>query len=37
MNMSCHTHESGMSHIRMSHVTHMNESCHMYQRVIPHL
>jgi len=26
-----------MSHIWMSHVTHMNESCHKYQWVMPHI
>ena len=30
MNESCHTYEWVMSHIWMSHVTHMNESCHIY-------
>ena len=28
---SCHTNERGISHMRMSHVTHMNESCHTYE------
>jgi len=27
---SCHTYEWVMSHIWLSHVTHMNESCHIY-------
>jgi len=31
MNESCHTYEWVMSHIWMSHVTHMNESCHTYE------
>jgi len=26
-----HTHEKGMSHIRMNHVTHVNESCQTYE------
>ena len=26
-----------MSHIRMSHVTHMNESCHTYEWVMSHI
>ena len=30
MNDSCHTSEWVMSHILMSHVTHLNESCHTY-------
>ena len=33
-------HTSGewvMSHIWMSHVTHMNESCHTHERVMPHI
>jgi len=34
---SCHTYEWVMSHIRMSHVTHMNESCHTYERVMSHI
>jgi len=32
MNESCHTYEWVMSHIWMSHVTHMNESCHEWIR-----
>jgi len=32
-----HTYEWVMSHIWMSHVTHMNESCHAYERVMPHI
>jgi len=32
----CHTHEWVMSHLWMSHVTHMNESCHTYEWVMPH-
>jgi len=34
MNESCHTYEWVMSHIWMSHVTHMNESCHTYEWVM---
>jgi len=34
---SCHTHEWVMSHIWMSHVTHMNESCHTYEWVMSHI
>ena len=40
--MSCHTwtshdtRERCMSHIWMSHVTHMNESCHTYEWVMSH-
>jgi len=29
--VSCHTYEWAVSHIWMSHVTHMNESCHTYE------
>ena len=36
MNESCHTYEWVMSHIWMSHVTHMNESCHTYEWVMPY-
>jgi len=31
MNEPCHTYEWAMSHIWMSHVTHMNDSCHKYE------
>ena len=31
---SCHTYEWVMSHIWMSHVTHLNESCHTYECVM---
>jgi len=31
MKWSCHTYGWVMSHIWMSHVTHMNESCHTYE------
>ena len=31
MNESCHTYEWVMSHIWISHFTHMNESCHTYE------
>ena len=31
MNESCHTYESVMSHVRMSHVTYINGSCHTHQ------
>ena len=34
---SCHTYEWVMSHIWMSHVTHMNESCHIYEWVMSHI
>jgi len=37
MNQSCHTYEWVMSHIWMSHVTHMNESCHTYESVMSHI
>jgi len=37
MNESCHTYEWVMSHLWMSHVTHMNESCHTYEWVMSHL
>ena len=37
MNESCHTCEWVMSHIWMSHVTHMNESCHTYEWVMSHV
>jgi len=30
---SCHTYEWVMSHIQMSHVTHMNVSCHLWLRL----
>ena len=33
-NESCHTYESAMSQIWMSHVTHMNESCRTYEWVM---
>jgi len=36
MNESCHTYEWVMSHIWMSHVTHMNESCHTYEWGMSH-
>jgi len=32
-----HTYERVMSHVWMSHVTHMNESCHTYEWVLSHL
>jgi len=32
----CHVYEWVMSHIWMSHVTHMNESCHTYEWVMSH-
>jgi hypothetical protein len=31
------THITVMSHIRMSRVTHLNESCHTYERVMAHI
>jgi len=31
------TYEGVMSHIWMSHVIHMNESCHTYEWVMPHI
>ena len=31
MNASCHTYECITSHIWMSHVTHIDESCHAYE------
>jgi len=34
---SCHTYESVMSYIWMSHVTHTNESCHRYESVVSHI
>ena len=37
MNESCHTYEQVMSHIWMSHVTHLYESCHTYERVLSHI
>jgi len=37
MNESCHTYEWVMSHIWMSHVTHINESWHVYERVMSHI
>jgi len=37
MKESCHTYEWVMSHIWMSHVTHMDESCHTYERVMSHI
>ena len=37
MNESCHTYEWVMSHIWISHVTHMNESCHTYEWVMSHI
>jgi len=37
ISMSCHTYEWVMSHIWMSHVTHMNESCHTYEWVMSHI
>jgi len=33
----CEWYEWGMSHIWMSHVTHMDESCHTYQWVLSHI
>jgi len=35
--MSCHTYEWVMSHIWMSHVTHMNESCLTHEWVMSHM
>ena len=32
-----HTHTSVMSHVWMSHVTHMNASCHTYDWVVSHI
>ena len=37
MNESGHTYEWVISHIWMSHVTHMNESCHTYEWVRSHI
>ena len=37
MNKPCHTCEWVMSHIWISHVTHMNESCHTYEWVMSHI
>ena len=37
MNELCHTYEWVMSHIWMSHVSHMNESCHTYEWVMSHI
>jgi len=37
MNGSWHTYEWIMSHIWMSHVTHMNESCRTYEWVMLHI
>jgi len=37
MHESCHTYAWVMSHICMSHVTHMNESCHTYAWVMSHI
>jgi len=34
LNGLCHIYELVMSRIRMSHVSHMNESCHTYEEVI---
>ena len=34
---SCHTYEWVMSHIWMSHVTHMNESCHIWMSHLTHM
>jgi len=34
---SCHTYEWVMSHIWMSHVTHMNESCHIWMSHVTHM
>jgi len=36
-NESCHTYNGVMSHIWMSHVTHMNESCHTHEWVMSHI
>ena len=36
MNTSCHTYQRVMSHISMSHISHMNESCHTYEPLTPH-
>ena len=37
MNESCHIYEWVMSHICMSHATHMDESCHTYEWVMSHV
>ena len=37
MNESCCTYEWVMSHILMSHVTHMNESCCTYEWIMSHI
>jgi len=37
MNRSRHIWESTMSHKRMSHVNHLNESCHTYEWVMSHM
>jgi len=37
MNEPCHTYEWAMSHIWMSHVTHMNESCRTYEWAMSHI
>jgi len=37
MNASCHMYEWVMSHIWMSHVTHLNESSHTYEWVMSHI
>jgi len=34
--MPCHVYEWVMSHIWMSHVTHMNESCHTHEPALQH-
>jgi len=34
---SCHTYEWVMSHIWVSHVTHMSESCHTYEWFTSHI
>ena len=34
LNESCHPHEQVVSHIWMSHVTHMNKSCYAYEWVM---
>jgi len=37
MNESCHTYECVMSHIRMHHLTHMNEACDAHERIAWHI
>jgi len=33
---SCHTYEWVMSHVWISHVTHINDSCHTYECILSH-